>query len=65
MSKRVGDKVRVRGTEYRITDIHSYAGNGSKGFGKHRITVQDAEGRTFTAYGRTITGNSRLTEVSA
>ena len=61
----IGSFVTVRGTEYRIVGKRNTSGAGSKFFGKWSFTLRDADGNAFTAYGKTVMHNSRLTPVVA
>lgn len=59
----IGDTVSVRGDQYRVTNIKNCASSGPKFFGKFRFTlVKISDGTMWGAFGKTVTGNSKLTE---
>jgi hypothetical protein len=60
---RTGAIVTVHGVRYRVVDVRSTSGSGSKFFGKFSFTLANDAGERFTAYGKTISHNSRLTPV--
>ena len=61
----VGQDVTVRGERYRITGIRHCGSSGAKFFGKFHFTLRRAsDGAMFSAFGKAVAHNSRLSEVS-
>lgn len=56
-----GDVVTVRGETYRVTGARSTSSSGSKFYGKYRFYLtRVSDGAEFTAYGKSVAHNSRL-----
>lgn len=53
--------VKVRGINYRVIGVQNISSLGSKYFGKYRFTICDEAGNRFTAIGKRVSHNSRLT----
>lgn len=64
MATEIGTTVTVRGTDYRVINRRSMSHCGSKFYGRFVYTLADAAGKRFTWYGKTVSHNSKLTEVS-
>lgn len=63
MSLNIGSKITVRGTEYTVRCIGP---NGEgKFFGRRAFLLEDGAGNFAQGYGKTLTANSKLTEVSS
>ena len=60
----IGDRVTVNGKVYILNDWRSTSSSGSKFFGRFVFTLLDMEGNKFTAYGKRVAHNSRLTPVA-
>jgi hypothetical protein len=55
--------VTVRGVRYRVIGRKNLSSLGSKFFGKYSFTLCDEAGNRFTAYGKRVAHNSKLTVV--
>lgn len=60
----LGDRVMVGGTSYRIVGKQHAGGSGSKFWGKFRFRLRNDAGEEFTAFGKNVAHNSRLTPVA-
>lgn len=54
----------VGGTSYRIVGKQHAGGSGSKFWGKFRFRLRNDAGEEFTAFGKNVAHNSRLTPVA-
>lgn len=62
---KVGDEVRVQGAVFKIVHIRHAGANNSKFFGKFRFYMRDAADTLVSAFGKTVTGNSKLYPVAS
>lgn len=64
MANQLNTIVTVNGKRYRVTGVKHAGASGSKFWGKYTFTLRNInDGNIFTAFGKAVVHNSRLTRV--
>ena len=57
----IGSTVSVRGEKYKLLSRKHAGDSGPRFFGKYTFILVNGSGQKFKAFGKTVTGNSKIT----